>query len=134
MRKTVDTKIGCLLTAALFVLIAVLYKGVAFLEPKPAPSDEISWAKAAEKCKDRYRTIHESWRVKIPNCRKRTEDEELFYFYWRKPLSIFVEQANGHKSANNGDCFVHKKSGEIVYMSFNKSIVVDKRSQAGNGH
>ena len=128
MRKSGETKIGCFLTAALFVLIAVLYKGVSFLNPVPSPSDEISWAKAAEKCKDRYRNIHESWRVKVPNCRKRTEDENLYYFYWRKPISIFVEQANGQKSANSGDCFVDKKSGEIVYMSFNKSIVVDTLS------
>ena len=128
MRKSGGTKIGCFLTAALFVLIALLYRGVDFLNPTPPPSDEISWAKAAEKCKDRYRNIHESWRVKVPNCRKRTEDENLHYFYWRKPVSIFVEQANGHKSANNGDCFVDKKSGKIVYMSFNKSIVVDTLS------
>ena len=127
MRKSLDTKIGCLLTAGLFVLIAVLYKGVSFLDPEPPPSDHISWAKAAEKCKDRYKNIYDSWKVKIPNCRKRTEDDHTFYFYWKKPLSIFVEQSNGKKSANNGECFVDKKSGKIIYMTFNKSVVVDRR-------
>ena len=126
MKKNIDTKIGCLLTAALFVLIAVLYKGVPFLNTPSPPSDEISWARAAEKCKTRYENIHDSWKVKIPNCRKRTEDDSYFYFYWKKPMAIFVEQANGKKSANKGECRVAKKSGKIVYMTFNRSVVVDK--------
>jgi len=125
VRKNIDTKIGCLLTAVLVVLIAVLYKGFPFNNTPPPPSDEISWAKAAEKCKTRYKNLYSSWKVKVPNCRKRTEDEKYFYYYWKKPVSIFVEQANGKKSANKGECQVDKKSGEIVYMTFNKSIVVD---------
>lgn len=127
MKKNHDAKIGCLLTAALFVLIAVLYKGFPFNNAPLPPSDEISWAKAAEKCKDGYRNLHSSWKVKVPNCRKRTEDDTYFYYYWTRPVSIFVEQANGKKSANKGECQVEKKSGKIVYMTFNKSVVVDKR-------
>lgn len=123
-----DTKIGCLLTAVLFVLIAVLYKGFSFDDPLPS-SDQISWAKAAEKCKDRYKNLHNSWKVKIPNCRKRTDDDHYFYYYWKKPLAIFVEQSNGRKSVNEGECQVDKSSGEIVYMTFNASVVVDKRPQ-----
>ena len=126
MKKNLDTKIGCLLTAALFVLIAVLYRGFPFSNSPPPPSDEISWARAVEKCKTRYENLHDSWKVKIPNCRKRTEDDSYFYFYWTKPMSIFVTQSKGKKSANKGKCQVDKKSGTIVYMTFNKSVVVDK--------
>lgn len=127
MKKNIDTKIGCFLTAALFVSIAVLYRGLPFFSnATPPPSDEISWARAAEKCKTRYENLHDSWKVKIPNCRKRTEDDNYFYFYWTKPVSIFVTQSNGKKSANKGKCQVAKKSGDIVYMTFNKSVVVDK--------
>jgi hypothetical protein len=41
-------------------------------------------------------------------------------------MAIFVEESNGRKSANKGECQVDKKSGKIVYMTFNKSIVVNK--------
>jgi len=126
VKKNLDTKIGCFLTAILFVLIAVLYKGFPFKTSPPPPSDEISWAKAVEKCKTRYENLQESWEVKVPNCRKRTEDEDYFYFYWTKPVSIFVTTSGGQKSANKGKCQVEKKSGAIVYMTFNKSVVVDK--------
>lgn len=126
VKKNLDTKIGCFLTAVLFVLIAVLYKGLPFNKALPPPSDEISWARAVEKCKTRYENLNDSWKVKIPNCRKRTDDENYFYFYWTKPVSIFVTQSNGEKSANKGECRVAKKSGDIVYMTFNKRVVVDK--------
>ena len=125
MKRNIDTKIGCLLTAVLFVLIAVLYKGFPFNNTPPPPTGEISWAKAVEKCKSKYENLHHSWKVKIPNCKKRTDDKTYFYFYWSKPMAIFVEQSNGKKSANKGECRVEKKSGEIVYMTFNKSEVIN---------
>lgn len=127
MKKNADTKIGCILTAALFVLITVLYSQ--FYSPintQRSESDEISWVAAAEKCKAQYRTISSSWKVKVPNCRKRTEDDQYYYFSWTRPVSIFIEEANGQKSANEGKCQVEKKSGEIVYMTLNKSEVVNK--------
>ena len=127
MRKNTDTKIGCVLTAGLFILIAVLYSR--FYSPRDIQqpeSDEISWVDAVEKCKARYRTIGSSWKVKVPNCRKRTEDDLYYYFSWVRPVSIFVEEANGKKSANKGKCQVEKKSGEIVYMTFNKDVVINK--------
>ena len=128
MKKNLDTKIGCFLTAMLFVLIAVLYTRFPFVgSNESVDTGEISWADAAEKCKARYKTISSSWKIKVPNCRKRTDDEDYFYFYWRRPVSIFVEQPNGKKSSNNGTCQVAKKSGEIVYMTFNKSVIVEKK-------
>ena len=127
MRKKTETKIGCILTAALFVLIAVLYSQ--FYSPnntQQSESDEISWAAAAEKCKARYKTISPSWKVKVPNCRKRTDDDHYYYFSWTRPVSIFIEDENGQKSANKGKCQVEKKTGEIVYMTLNKSVVINK--------
>lgn len=127
MRKNTGTKIGCILTATLFVLIALLYSR--FYSPRNVQQPEIdgiSWAAAAEKCKARYRTISSSWKVKVPNCRKRTEDDQYYYFSWTKPMSIFIEEANGKKSANKGKCQVEKKTGEIVYMTLNKSEVINK--------
>ncbi len=108
------------------IAIALLYNGWPFNRTPAPTTDEISWARAAEKCKARYETLNSEWKVKIPNCRKRTEDENSFYFYWQKPMAIFVEQPSGKKSANKGTCEVDKKSGEIVYMTFNKSVVVAK--------
>lgn len=128
MRKKTETKIGCVLTAGLFVLIAVLSSQ--FYSPvnnQQSKGSGISWVDAVEKCKARYRTISASWKVKVPNCRKRTENDQYYYFFWTKPVSIFVEQADGQKSANNGQCQVEKETGEIVYMTLNKNVVINTR-------
>lgn len=127
MRKKTETKIGCVLTVGLFVLIAVLSSQ--FYSPEndqQSKEDGVSWVNAVEKCKARYRTISASWKVKVPNCRKRTEDDEYYYFFWKKPVAIFIEEATGRKSANNGQCRVEKETGEIVYMTLNKQVVINQ--------
>lgn len=127
MSKKTETKIGCILTAGLFVLIAVLSsRYYSPINDQQSEGGGISWVDAVEKCKTRYRTISDSWKVKVPNCRKRTEDDQYYYFFWTKPVAIFIEQANGQKSVNEGQCQVEKETGEIVYMTLDRSVVVNK--------
>ena len=62
-------------------------------DQSPPETDTISWADAVEKCKSKYEAYRPG-QIKAPNCRKRTEDADYFYFSWSKPLTIFVEKSD----------------------------------------
>jgi len=88
--------------------------------------DGVSWVAAVEKCKRKYEAYRPSGQVKAPNCRKRTEDSEYFYFSWTKPLAIIIRQSDGKLVKTAGKCQVSKESGEIVSMTLGKAVLVKK--------
>lgn len=128
MKSKRSSRTGCITAVAFFFLITILsswyYRYVK--EPPQQATDAISWAAAVEKCKEKYEAYSPAGRVKAPNCRKRTEDADYFYFSWSKPLAILVEKSNGRTVSNDGKCQVSRESGEIVYMTFNKKLLVNK--------
>ena len=92
-------------------------------------TDAISWAAAVEKCKAKYKSQRPAGTIKVSNCRKRLWDDEYFYFYWSKPLLIFIKEADGRQSKKSGTCQVARESGEIVYMTLNDTILVKKKGK-----
>jgi hypothetical protein len=92
-------------------------------------TDTISWAAAAEKCKDKYKSLRPKGVIKVSNCRKRLWDDNFFYYYWSKPQSIFIKNSKGEKIRHKGTCQVDRKSGEIVYQTLNDTVLVNKLNQ-----
>lgn len=127
MPKKNSSRTGCIFLLVTFSLI-IIASFLFYPEPgnKEKPSGKISWADAAEKCKAKYKAQRPAGVVKVPNCRKRTEDDDFFYFIWRKPLSIFIKHSKGSQKAYPGTCQVSRESGEIVYLTLNKRVLVNK--------
>ncbi len=127
MKSKQKSRIGCGLAIAFLVLVAAasswyyMKKG-----PVQAAGEGIGWARAVEKCKSRYDSFRPSGMVNAPNCRKRTEDKEFFYFSWKKPLAIYVRNSSGKIINTPGECQVSKTSGEIVYMTLGREVLVQK--------
>jgi hypothetical protein len=128
MKSKISSRTGCIAAVAFFFLIAIssswYYRHVK--EQSPRAADGISWAAAVEKCKNKYEAYRPAGQINAPNCRKRTEDADYFYFSWSKPLAIFVKKSNGQTITNSGKCQVSRKSGEIVYMTLGKTVLVNK--------
>jgi len=127
MPKKNSSRTGCLFLIVTFSLIII----VSFLfYPEQGNKDKapgnISWADAAEKCKAKFKAERPAGVVKVPNCRKRTEGDNFFYFIWRRPLSIFIRNSKGGQKAYPGTCQISKESGKIVYLTLNKKVLVNK--------
>jgi len=90
-------------------------------------TDVLSWATAQQKCKAKYKSQRSKGVVKVSNCRKRLWDDDYFYFYWKRPQSIFVKKSNGEQVAYSGTCQVSRKTGDIVYMTQGKMELVKKQ-------
>ncbi len=127
MKKKIDPQKGLIIAAAGFFVIVILsyvfFGGAAI---KVLDTDVISWAAAAEKCKAKYKDQRSPGLVKVSNCRKRLWDDDYFYFYWSKPLSIFIKTSAGKQSAHSGTCQVSRTKGDIVYMTLDKKEIVKK--------
>jgi hypothetical protein len=126
-KKKSSQAVSLLIAAVIFlgVLAAFFFLGESGVEVLEA--DSISWAGAAEKCKDKYKSLRPAGTIKVSNSRKRLWDEKYFYFYWKKPLSIFIKDSNGVQSRNSGTCKVSRESGKIVYMTLNEKELVNKK-------
>jgi hypothetical protein len=126
-KKNSSQAVSLLIAAVIFlcVLAAFLFLGKSGVEV--LETDTISWADAAEKCKDKYKSLRPAGTIKVSNSRKRLWDDEYFYFYWRKPLSIFIKDSNGVQTRNSGNCQVSRESGDIVYMTLNDKEIVKKQ-------
>lgn len=127
MKTEKSSKILSLIIAAA-IFLAVLFISLFFSKSavEVLEKDTISWADAAEKCKDKYKSLRPPGTIKVSNSRKRLWDEDYFYFYWKKPLSIFIKNSSGVLTKNSGTCQVSRESGEIVYMSLNDKELVKK--------
>ncbi len=126
MKKKKSSNAGCILGIAIFLLITISSSVYYRNYKKPLPlSDTISWADAAEKCKAQYKAQRPAGMVKVSNCRKRTEDDDFFYFFWKRPLSIFIKNSDGGQDAYPGTCQVARKSGKIVHLTLNKKVLVN---------
>ena len=128
MKSKVSSKIGCAIAVAFFFLIIILsslyYR---FVDTQQVEiKNGISWAAAVEKCKSKYEAYRPSGQIKAPNCRKRTEDREYFYFTWKKPLAIILRKSDGTITKIAAKCQVSKESGKIVSMTLGKSVLVKK--------
>ncbi len=127
MKTERSSRTGCGLAVVFLVLISV---GSSWYymkkEDEKTTGNEISWARAAELCKSRYEASAPAGKIKAPNCKKRTEDHEFFYFSWKKPLAIFVQDAKGKVVKTSAECQVSKKSGKIVYMTLGREVLVKK--------
>lgn len=126
MKYHVKSRIGCLAAIVFLFSIGVLYP---IFRPDPSveqSTDVISWAEAVEKCKTKFMAQRASGVIKASNCKKRLEDEDYFYFSWNKPMSIFIKNSGGGQAAYPGTCQVSRKSGEIVYLTLNKKVLVQK--------
>ncbi|MEA3469849.1 MAG: hypothetical protein U9R57_16730 [Thermodesulfobacteriota bacterium] len=127
MKKMKTSRAGCLvLLTAVFLIAMVASMFRQNSRNQSLSSDGLSWADAAEKCKAKYKSQRPEGVVKVSNCKKRTEDDDFFYFSWRKPLSIFIRNSNGGQVAYSGTCRVSRKSGEIVHLTLDKKVLVDK--------
>ena len=125
MKINPQVKLG--IVGAVFFLAVILSSmffgksGVEVLE-----TDVLSWADAAEKCKAKFKSQRSAGGINISNCKKRLWDDEYFYFYWGKPLAIFIENANGKQVAYSGTCQVSRTTGDIVSMTLNKKSLLGK--------
>ncbi len=127
MKKKKNSRVVSLVVPAIFFLaifLAFIFLGDSGVEV--LETDTISWAGAVEKCKTKYKSQRPAGIVKVSNCRKRLQDDEYFYFYWSKPLAIFIKDSMGGQSKNSGTCQVERESGEIVYMTLNDTVLVKK--------
>ena len=128
MKNQKKTRIGCVGAIVFFLLIVIsstLYYRNARQKASP-PKDTITWIDAVEKCKRKYEAYTSVGQIKAPNCRKRSEDDEFFYFSWSKPLAIIVRKSNGVLKKSAAKCQVAKADGEIVYMTLDKSVLVSR--------
>jgi len=127
MKTRKSSKAVSLIIAAV-IFLAVLFVSQFFSKSavEVLEKDTLSWADAAEKCKDKYKSLRPAGTIKVSNSRKRLWDDEYFYFYWKKPLSIFIKDSNGGLTRNSGTCQVSRESGKIVYMTLNDKELVKK--------
>jgi len=125
-KKKSSQTVSLLIAGVIFlgVLVAFLFLGESGVEV--LETDSLSWADAAEKCKDKYKSLRPAGTIKVSNSRKRLWDEKYFYFYWKKPQSIFIKDSNGVQTRNSGTCQVSRESGDIVYMTLNDKELVNK--------
>ena len=125
-KKKSSQTVSLLMAGVIFlgVLVAFLFLGESGVEV--LETDSLSWADAAEKCKDKYKSLRPAGTIKVSNSRKRLWDEKYFYFYWKKPQSIFIKDSNGVQTRNSGTCQVSRESGDIVYMTLNDKELVNK--------
>ena len=126
MKQQVKTKIGCLAAIVFLFSIGIVYSIFRPDSSVQYSTDAISWAEAAEKCKAEYMSQRPAGTVKVSNCKKRLEDDDYFYFFWSKPLSIFIKKSDGGRLRYPGTCQVSRESGEIVYLTLNKKVLVRK--------
>ncbi len=127
MNSQKKTRIGCAGAVLFFLLIVIsstLYYQNARLKQPPS-TDAISWIDAVEKCKRKYEAYKTAGQIKAPNCRKRSEDDEYFYFSWSKPLAIIVKRSDGVLKKSAAKCQVAKANGDIVYMTLDKAVLVN---------
>jgi hypothetical protein len=128
MKSKISSRIGCISAVVFFFLIAIFSSWYyRYAKEQQVATDGISWADAVEKCKRKYEAYRPAGQIKAPNCRKRTEDADYFYFSWSKPLAIFVMKSNGQTSSYGAKCQVSRESGEIVHMTLNKQVLLNKR-------
>ena len=128
MKKKKSSRVLSLIVTTIFFLaifLAFIFLGESGVEK--LETDAISWAAAVEKCKVKYKSQRPAGTIKVSNCRKRLWDDNYFYFYWSKPLSIFIKESNGRQTKNSGTCQVERESGEIVYMTLNDMVLVKNR-------
>jgi len=125
-KKKSSQTVSLLMAGVIFlgVLVAFLFLGESGVEV--LETDSLSWADAAEKCKDKYKSLRPAGTIKVSNSRKRLWDEKYFYFYWKKPQSIFIKDSNGVQTRNSGTCQVSRENGDIVYMTLNDKELVNK--------
>ncbi|MCK5069771.1 MAG: hypothetical protein KAR01_04495 [Desulfocapsa sp.] len=127
MKSKRSSRTGCLVLfvfLCLLVVAATLYYRNVNEEPAP-DRNGVSWVVSVEKCKSKYEAYRPGL-IKAPNCRKRTEDNGYFYFSWSRPLAILVTNKAGKITKISAKCNVSKDSGEIVYMSLGKTVIVNK--------
>lgn len=127
MKSKRSSRTGCLV---LFVFLCTVVVASSFYyrnknEQPASDTDTVSWVVSVEKCKSKYEAYRPGL-IKAPNCRKRTEDSGYFYFSWSRPLAIIVTNKNGQLAKISAKCNVSKNSGEIVYMSLGKTVIVNK--------
>jgi len=128
MKGEKNSRLGCAVAVVIVLSIAIA-TSLYFQNGKQqslVTNDGISWIDAVEECKRKYEAHLPPGQIKAPNCRKRTEDNEYFYFSWSKPLAILVKRSDGKITKIAGKCQVSKESGEIVSMTLGKTILVNK--------
>lgn len=128
MNSQKKTRIGCTAAVLFFLLIVIsstVYYRKAGLK-QPPPTDAITWIDAVEKCKRKYEAYTPAGQIKAPNCRKRSEDNEYFYFSWSKPLAIIVRRPDGVLKKSAAKCQVDRANGDIVYMTLGKIVLVNE--------
>ncbi len=126
MKKISRSRLVSVVVAALMLLMGVAFVFLGESGVEVLDTDVLSWADAAKKCKAKYRTLRSPGLVLVSNSKKRTWDDDYFYFYWKKPLSIYIKKSNGEKTAYPATCQVSRKSGDIVYMTLGKKELVSK--------
>lgn len=127
MNTKTQTRLGCLFSILFIVLLIVLFS--LFLEKtdrsmQKADKEGIAWGSAAEKCKEKYKSLPSSGKIKVPNCKKRTETDSEYVFYWSKPLGIIIKKEPDILTINRGTCRVSKQTGEITYMTLNDRVIL----------
>lgn len=131
MKNKKNSRIGCAV-AVILVLLLTISTSLYFQNKKQrslAVHDGLSWVVAVEKCKRKYEAYSAAGQIKAPNCRKRSEDHEYFYFSWSRPLAIIIKKSDGKITKSAGKCQVSKENGEIVSMTLGKTVIVNKREK-----
>ncbi len=130
MKKKSSSRTGCLILI-IFLCLIVVGSSLYYRNVKEQPlqnSNSVSWVKAVERCKSKYEAYRPG-SIKAPNCKKRTEDDEYFYFTWKKPLAIIFKNKDGKSVKISAKCNVSKADGKITYMTLGKTVIVNKSKE-----
>ncbi len=131
MKGKINTRLGCLSAVVFLVLLTVV---ISLLRGNKNRWQEtemqaVPWAQAVEMCKMKYKSLASPGVIKVPNCRKRTENDAEHVFSWSRPVGIYIKKDGGGVTTNKGTCVVSKETGEIVYMTLNKKVIVGEKKK-----
>ncbi|MEN8189337.1 MAG: hypothetical protein ABFS19_05780 [Thermodesulfobacteriota bacterium] len=93
---------------------------------RESPAEGVAWAEAVETCKRKYRSLKPEGVIKVPNCRKRVQNDKEHTFYWSRPVAIFIKKEGGGVSVNKGTCVVSKTTGEITHLTLSGQTIISQ--------
>ncbi len=127
MKTRIKTRLGCFSVILFFIFLIVLFSFFREELDRLRWGKEvqgIAWGPAMEMCKERYKSLDSPGRIKVPNCKKRTETDMEHTFSWSYPVGIFIKKDPDSVRTSKGTCVVSKQTGEITYLSLGDRVIV----------
>lgn len=130
MKTMTKTKLGCLLSFLFLLLLVVLmslYRDELDRFKEKEKTTGMAWAPAMQLCMEKYKSLAVAGKIKVPNSRKRSENELEHIFSWSRPVGIIIKKDSGTLIISKGTCVVSKERGEITYLTLDDTIIVGDR-------